>query len=212
VRLGKGSKRLVVGAHYDAFKDSPGANGNGSGVAVLLALIQHMQNVDWNFSVDFCFFDHEESQLMGSMYYIQQFVMLQKHLGMINLDIEGSGDEVYVGPVSRSNDFLMRYVHEAAKKNELSLVEHLDYPVSDHVSFANYSLENVSISVVPKGDGDRLSKYVHNGNKADSLDMPKVLGVLRTVDDRSIFVDPASLKTSYEFTKTLLEMVNDSKR
>ena len=210
VRLGQGTKRIVVGAHYDAFKDSPGANDNGSGVAVVLALIQHLQNMEWNYSVDFCFFDQEEANLMGSMYYINQFIIPQKHLAMINLDIEGTGDEVFIGPVGSNNRFLMRYIHEAAQKNGFPLVEHSEYPSSDYMSFAEYNLENISISIVPKGDGDRLSKYVHNGYKADSIDMPKVLGVMHTLYDRSSFIAPASLKMSYEFTNTLLMLLNES--
>jgi hypothetical protein len=212
VRLGKGAKRIVVGAHYDAFTNSPGANDNGSGVAVVLALIQHLQNMEWNYSVDFCFFDQEESKLMGSMYYIKQFVIPKKHLAMINLDIEGIGEELFVGPVGSNNRFLMRYIHEAAQKNGFPLVEHSEYPSSDFESFAEYRLENISISIVPKGDGDRLSKFVHNGYKADSINAPKVLGVMHTVDDRSNLVAPTSLKMSYEFTKTLLVLLNESKK
>ena len=210
VRLGQGTKHIVVGAHYDAFKNSPGANDNGSGVAVLLALIRNMQSVEWNYTVEFCFFDQEEANLMGSMYYVSQFAIPKKHLAMINLDIEGTGDEVYVGPVGSTSRFLMRYIHEAAQKNGSSLVEHSEYPGSDYQSLADYNLENISISIVPKGDGDRLSKFVHNGYKADSLEVPKVLGVMHSVYDRSSLVTPASLKMSYEFTDTLLTLLNES--
>ena len=118
---------------------------------------------------------------------------------------------MFVGPVGNYNRFLMRYVHEAAQKNGFPLVEHSEYPGSDYESFAKYHLENISISIVPKGDGDLLSKFVHNGYKADSLDMPKVLGVMHTVDDRSYLVTPESLKMSYEFTKTLLVLLNESR-
>jgi Zn-dependent M28 family amino/carboxypeptidase len=168
--------------------------------------------VDWNYSVDFCFFDYEETKLMGSMYYVNQFVIPKKHLAMINLDIEGTGEEVYVGPVGRNSNFLMRYIHEAAQKNGVPLVENSEYPESDYASFAEYRLENISISVVPKGDGERLSKFVHNGYKADSINMPKVLGIMHTADDRSKLVSPASLKMSYEFTKTLLMLLNGSRK
>ena len=212
VRLGHGTKRLVVGAHYDAFKNSPGANDNGSGVAVVLALIQHLQNIEWNYSIDFCFFDQKEAKTIGSMYYINQFIIPKKHFAMINLDIEGTGEEVYVGPVSNNNQFLMPYIHEAAKKNGFPLVEHAEYPSSDYESFAQYNLQNISISIVPKGDGDLLSKFVHNDYKADSIEMPKVLGVIHTVDDRSNLVNPASLKMSYEFTKSLIVLLNDSRK
>ena len=36
VRFGHGEKKIVVGAHYDAVEGSPGADDNGSGVAVVL--------------------------------------------------------------------------------------------------------------------------------------------------------------------------------
>jgi hypothetical protein len=211
-RLGQGAKHIVVGAHFDAWKNSPGANENGSGVAVLLALIQHMQNTEWNYAVDFCFFDQEEAKMTGSMFYIKQFIIPSKYLAMINLDMEGSGEELYVGPVGIYNRFLTRYVHEAAQKLGYPLVENSEYPASDYQSFEQYRLENISVSVVPKGDGDRLSKFVHNGYKADSLDPPRVLGIMHTADDRSNLVSPSSLKMSYEFTRTFLLLLNQSRR
>ena len=110
------------------------------------------------------------------------------------------------------NRYLVRYVREAAQKNGFPLVANSDYPSSDYESFAQYRLENISISIVPTGDGDRLSKFVRNGYKADSLDVPKVLGVMHTVDDRSNLVSPESLKMSYEFTKTLLMLLNGSRK
>ena len=146
------------------------------------------------------------------MNYVQQFVIPQQHLAMINLDVEGTGEEVFVGPVGSNNRFLMRYVYEAAQKNGFPLVDHSEYPGSDYQSFAQYNLENISISVVPKGDGDRLSKFVHNGYRADSLDAPEVLRVMHTADDRSNLVAPASLKMSYEFTKSLLMLLNESRK
>ena len=46
VRFGRGEKKIVVGAHFDASEGSPGANDNGSGVAVVLGLINHLRNED----------------------------------------------------------------------------------------------------------------------------------------------------------------------
>ena len=212
VRVGTGTKRIVVGAHYDAFADSPGANDNGSGVAVLLSLIKQLQDVEWNYSVDFCFFDQEEAGFLGSYYYIKQFVFSQRHFAMVNLDIEGTGEEVYVGPVGNNNRTIMRYVHEAEQKTGFPFVESAEFPASDHVSFEKFNLQDIAISIVPKGDSERLSKFVRNGYKADSIDTPKVLGVMHTFEDRSRLVSPASLKMSYEFTKTLLMLLNESGR
>ncbi|MGA3287716.1 MAG: M28 family peptidase [Bacteroidota bacterium] len=210
VRAGTGKMRIVVGAHYDAFSDSPGANDNGSGVAVLLSLIKQLQDVEWNYSVDFCFFDQEEAGLLGSYYYIKQFVAPTRHFVMLNLDIEGTGEEVYVGPVGDNNRTFLRYVHEAAKKTGFPFFESAEFPGSDQVSFEKSNLQDIAISIVPKGDSERLSKFVRNGYKADSIDTPKVLGVMHTFEDRSRFVSPASLKMSYEFTKTLLMLLNES--
>jgi Zn-dependent M28 family amino/carboxypeptidase len=210
VRVGNGTKRIVVGAHFDAFSDSPGANDNGSGVAVLLSLIQQLQDVAWNYAVDFCFFDQEEAGIMGSRYYVKQFVIPQRHFAMINLDIEGTGEEVYVGPIGSNNRTMIRYVHEAAQKTGFPLFESAAYPASDHESFSKFNLQDISIAIVPKGDGERLSKYVHNGYKADSLDTPQILKVMHTFEDRSRLVTPAALKMSFEFTKTLLLLLNES--
>jgi hypothetical protein len=210
VRIGNGPKKIVVGAHFDAFSDSPGANDNGSGVAVLLSLIRRLQEVEWNYAVEFCFFDQEEAGIMGSRYYVQQFAIPQRHFAMINLDIEGTGEEVYVGPVGSNNRTIIRYVHEAAQKTGYPLYESAAYPASDQESFAKFNLQNISISIVPRGDGERLSKYVHNGYKADSLDTPKILKVMHTFEDRSRLVTPAALKMSFEFTKTLLLLLNES--
>jgi len=130
---------------------------------------------------------------------------------MINLDIEGMGDEVYVGPIGITNRKIIRYVHEAAQKTKFSFVESADFPASDQESFAKSNLESIAISIVPKGDGDRLSKYVHNGYKADSANMPQILGVLHTFEDRSRLISPSSLKMSYDYTKALLLLLNEAR-
>lgn len=208
--IGNGNKRIVIGAHYDAFAGSPGANDNGSGVAVALALINHLRDTVWNYTLEFCFFDQEETGSIGSSCYVQQFVIPKLHLAMINLDVEGSGDEVFVGPVSNNNRKIMRYVHEAAQKTGFLISEYADYPKSDFTPFAELNLENISISIVPKGDGYRLSRYVHYGYKTDSIEIPQSLGLMHTPDDRSIYVSLLSLKMSYEFTKTLLLLLNEA--
>jgi Zn-dependent M28 family amino/carboxypeptidase len=211
-RIGSGEKRIVVGAHYDVAPNSPGANDNGSGVAVALGLIKYLKNIEWNYSVDFCFFDYEEMGSIGSAFYIRQFVIPKKHFAMINLDIEGSGEEIFVGPIGRNNRYLIQFVREAERQTGFPVVEGVEFPGSDHEAFNKFKLENISISIVPKGDAGRLTKFVHNGYKADSIDVPQVLAVMHTSDDRSIFISPAALKLSYEFTKTLLMLLNQARR
>lgn len=68
-------KVVLIGAHYDTVPHSPGANDNGSGVAVLLALAEAFANADFpNKTVRFLFFANEEppffqTEDMGSFAY-----------------------------------------------------------------------------------------------------------------------------------------------
>jgi Zn-dependent M28 family amino/carboxypeptidase len=75
-RPGSGRKDeiILVGAHYDSVEGSPGANDNGSGVAVLLELSRRFASVDCSRTVRFVAFTNEEppfflSRQQGSMIY-----------------------------------------------------------------------------------------------------------------------------------------------
>jgi hypothetical protein len=209
-RIGNGSSRIVVGAHYDAFKGSPGANNNASGVSVALAIIKALRDSSWKYTVDFCFFDQKENGMAGSAHFVQQFVIPKLHLAMINLDVEGLGDEIYAGPVGNNNRQIMRYVNEAAQQTGSTLSAQPYFPASDFTPFAEKNLENISVSVVPLGDGERISKYVQNGYKPDSAGIPQALGLLRTPFDSSGYVSAYSLKMAYSFTKALLLLLNNA--
>jgi Zn-dependent M28 family amino/carboxypeptidase len=67
---------LLLGAHYDSVKGSPGANDNASGVAALLEISRMFQMVDPVLSVRFVAFVNEEppffmTSQQGSMVYAQ---------------------------------------------------------------------------------------------------------------------------------------------
>jgi hypothetical protein len=210
VRLGRGPKRIVVGAHYDCVPESPGANDNGGGVAVLLALIKSMRETRWNYGIDFCFFDQEENGLIGSKMYVRKFADKSTHLAMVNLDVEGSGNTVYIGPVGGGDDSLiMPLARQAAKLTKFPFEEREIYPDSDHESFMRAGFENISVSVVPAGDVDKLVAMVKNGWRVNSeKDLPDVMKVMHSPNDGSQFVTPSALTTSYSFTKKLVELLN----
>jgi acetylornithine deacetylase/succinyl-diaminopimelate desuccinylase-like protein len=52
---------VVVGAHYDTHKDSPGANDNGSALAGLLELARHFAHQEAARTLRFVAFTNEES-------------------------------------------------------------------------------------------------------------------------------------------------------
>ncbi len=211
VRIGRGQKRVVVGAHYDAVEDSPGANDNGGGVAVLLELVKSVYQSPMKCSVDFVFFDREENGLIGSRFYVQKVVNRNNHVAMINLDVEGTGKELYAGPVGGGDDnFLMPLVRKAALQTKFDYQEEDGFPESDYLSFADAKLENISISVVPKGDAMLLSRMAKNGGRPDPKGLPHVMRVMHTSDDRSYKMSPRALQMSFEFTRTLLRLIDEA--
>ena len=215
VKRGAGNRKIVVGAHSDAVPKAPGANDNGGGVAVVLELIHTLNNQKFNHTVDFCFFDKEEIGLIGSAVYVQRYDTSYAHLAMINLDVEGTGDEIYVGPIGGGDDDLvLKYIHEARNKTKYSYEENEIYPGSDHESFARAKLENISISVVVKGDVEKLVKWTKSGFKkiATPEDMPEVLKVMHTSNDKSDYMSPAALNMSYVFTKTALLLLDQGEQ
>lgn len=72
------SLRIVIGAHYDATSyvapadSAPGADDNGSGVALLLEILRVLRDVPLKRTVEFVAFAAEEPGLVGSGYYAQQ--------------------------------------------------------------------------------------------------------------------------------------------
>ena len=211
VHLGSGNKKIVVGAHFDAVPGAPGANDNGGGVAVILELLRKLKKYPFHHTVDFCFFDQEEAGLIGSHFYVERYETAYTHLAMINLDVEGTGNEVYVGPVgTRSEHVLMKYIREATTATHFTVVADSAYPESDQESFAAAGLENISISIVPHGDAQKLSAWTKSGFAPfrDQKDVPEVLKVMHTPNDKSIYVTPSALFLSYEFTRQTLLLLD----
>jgi hypothetical protein len=63
-------KRVILGAHFDSVANSPGANDNASGVAVVLAAARLVTEMTCRSSaITIAFFDKEEEFLLGSKEY-----------------------------------------------------------------------------------------------------------------------------------------------
>ena len=90
-------KRLIVGAHYDAAGDLPGADDNASGVAGLLecARLFEAHKPDIDYRIDFVAFCLEEppywrTDEMGSAFHVKSVAGMRRDiLGMICLDMIG---------------------------------------------------------------------------------------------------------------------------
>ncbi|MBL7953094.1 MAG: M28 family peptidase [Flavobacteriales bacterium] len=97
---GKGSKWIVIGAHYDHLGHMgpdalfPGANDNASGVAMMLSLAEWFSKHKPKHNILFVAFAGEEAGLVGSEWFIvDRPIDLSKIKLMLNLDILGTGDD-----------------------------------------------------------------------------------------------------------------------
>jgi hypothetical protein len=221
VRLGSGPRRVVVGAHLDAVPGSPGANDNGAGVAVLLGLARALKDHAWTVTVELCFFDQEERGLVGSRIYVARDTARGRHLAMVNLDVVGTGEEVFVGPAEgRDDGFVLPHVRAAARELGHPYTEHPLYPGSDHGAFAAAGLENISISVLPRGDTRRLTAMLEGFESGRltappdtaSPDYPVVLKVMHTPRDSATLVTPDALAIAFAVTQGALLRIDASQR
>jgi acetylornithine deacetylase/succinyl-diaminopimelate desuccinylase-like protein len=221
VRLGSGPRRVVVGAHLDAVPGAPGANDNGGGVAVLLGLARDLRDRAWNVTVELCFFDQEERGLVGARMYVARDTARARHLAMINFDVVGTGEEILVGPAEGRDDaFVLPHVRAAAQELGFPYAEHALYPGSDHGAFAAAGLENISISVLPRGDTRRLTAMLEGFQSGRltappdtaSPDYPVVLKVMHTPADSSALVTPAALAMAFALGRATLLRIDASQR
>ena len=73
LKKGKTDKRIIIGAHYDAVPNSPGADDNASGVAVLIELAHLLkQTAELNCDVELVAYDVEEWGLWGSRFHAKK--------------------------------------------------------------------------------------------------------------------------------------------
>lgn len=71
-------KQIVVGAHFDTIADTPGANDNASGTAVVLAIARYLKDTPCRRApVIVAFFDQEEAGLFGARAFAQMLDPMQ---------------------------------------------------------------------------------------------------------------------------------------
>ena len=97
-KSGSGEGVVVLGAHYDTVPNVEGANDNGSGTAVILAIAEDWAEQPLPFTVRFIAFGSEEVGLRGSAHYVNSLSADQRDgiIAMLNFDALGSGDSLEI--------------------------------------------------------------------------------------------------------------------
>jgi aminopeptidase-like protein len=161
VSLNPSDRRLVIGAHYDSFKGSSGANDNASGVSVLIRLAKALLEREDSISADLVFFDREEYVNRGSEKYID-FIGKEKLTAMINLDVCGNGENVCVSAKdNEKNDaFLSIFSPPVLQKHKVNLMGYL--PNGDDSSFDYAGVPNISIAMLSDNDVAAFHNFYEN--------------------------------------------------
>ncbi|MFW6121119.1 MAG: M28 family metallopeptidase [Petrotogales bacterium] len=88
--IGKTDGIIIVCAHYDSIEISPGADDDGSGVAIVLMLAEIMSNYSFNTTIKFILFSGEEQGKLGSSVYAKNAKKNEDNIiGVLALDKVG---------------------------------------------------------------------------------------------------------------------------
>lgn len=123
---------LVIGAHYDSVSESPGADDNASGTAVMLEVARVLSGRVPKITLELVAFGAEEDGLVGSYEYVK-LLKGKTIVGMINIDMVGVGKSFWVANMKGMN-YLVELALELAKKLNITVVRERS-EFSDHVPF-----------------------------------------------------------------------------
>jgi putative aminopeptidase FrvX len=85
--------RIIVGAHLDSVVDTPGADDNASGIAVLLETARLLSQANLNSQVFLCAFNLEELNMIGSAAFAEKLKAAGARVeAMISLEMVGYTD------------------------------------------------------------------------------------------------------------------------
>lgn len=120
--------KLIIGGHYDSVENSPGANDNASGTAVLLGLARQLAKSPEAQQIWFMAFDGEEDGLKGSEAFVNQAgsKFLANLKGMINFDMVGVNSRLLIDGSGALS---------AIAKSTSGDVRSSRFGGSDHISF-----------------------------------------------------------------------------
>ncbi|MDP6822227.1 MAG: M28 family peptidase [Dehalococcoidia bacterium] len=133
---------VIIGGHYDAVPDSPGANDNASGTATFLVLAEELVNTDLPFELRVIGFGSEELGLLGSAAYVASLdeAGRSRITAMFNYDALGSGSLEIGGHLELSGRGL-----DVADEIGISAVRGIEPPgaTSDHASFRDAGIPSI---------------------------------------------------------------------
>ena len=126
---------LVVGAHYDTVKDTPGANDNASGVGVMIETAISLSGLELTVPVVYVAFGSEEGSHAGSKHFVSAHG--SRVIGMINLDAVGVDAGMEIGCYGEVDPWLANQCRATAEFLGFEIGECNFGGKSDYASFAD---------------------------------------------------------------------------
>lgn len=170
---------IILGAHLDHLGNPgvlfPGAWDNASGSSIVLETAKALatSGVQPKRTIVIILFSGEECGILGSTYYVEHpLYPLDKTLCMINLDMVGDGDGLYLGGVqsfpaiekcfTEAND---RYIHRNLKTSEYRKYTGVSF--TDGATFSKADVPAFTASTM--GDSEKPMYYHHPDDKPETL-------------------------------------------
>lgn len=184
-------QRLILGAHYDVFKEQAGADDNAIGVAAVLeiARMTHEHQPQLDYGIDFIGFSLEEPPFfkkkeMGSYIHAQSIEeQKQDFIGMIALEMIGYYEgkpgalthqkELFVSGIKRFHSFnrkissLLRAPHLLTAKSHSLADDNKNAGPSDHRNY--WPLDIPAVMIIGSG-GNGNPNYHKSTDTIDTLD------------------------------------------
>lgn len=165
-------KKVILGAHYDGV-DTPAANDNASGTAVILELARNIKanQLSLPFDIEFIGFGAEEIGLVGSSHYVENINKIEEIIGVLNFDMVGVGNIINV-----SNAESRRFPKWSDLAKSVLEKQGVTYHMatlgrSDHVPFAEQNIPAVMINTTP------YTAYHTDDDIAETIDKDLLLKV-----------------------------------
>jgi hypothetical protein len=197
----------VICAHYDAIASrtsgwseewyledvpAPGADDNGTGVAILLECARVLAPLDLDVGLKFIAFSGEEVGLLGSATYAQKMSPEDSVLGVLNVDMVGYADEsplleiIYDWNSEWISDQLEDIHGLLGVGFEVEPFNLSGVPISDHFNFWQIGIPGIMLIEELKDQGSLkgapVNPYYHTvGDTSGFLDMDMIRGAARMV-------------------------------
>jgi Zn-dependent M28 family amino/carboxypeptidase len=209
VDVGAGAETLILIGHHDAVPGSPGANDNGSAVAILLTLAERlMREPPTRIRVRLLFTGSEESGYLGARCYVKT-ADLKSVVGVLSLELCGIGDSLAVWDAIPPLDGapLLRAFAETLERlgyrrdETYHIVGRIPFFGSDHRAFAALGIPAFGLTVVPQVRAEELRQFIFNPLRnvfRQLVKRPPPFDTYHTSGDRSETLEARALERTSE--------------